>query len=188
MRVILASQSPRRRQLLEHWGVEFTVVPADVDETPRAGEEPGCLVRRLAVTKAVTVGTNHPQNIIVAADTAVAYGRTVLGKPRDPHEAASMLQMLSGNRHEVYTGVGVWRDSTGRGLVQVDVAHVTFRTLEPWEIEAYVSTGEPMDKAGAYAVQGGAGAFVESYEGNLDTVIGLSGDVLKRLLTKFYGD
>lgn len=174
--------------MLELWGVKFTVVPADVDETPRAGENPGRLVRRLAATKAVTVGKNHPQDIIVAADTVVALGRNILGKPRDEQEAESMLQMLSGNRHEVYTGVGVWRDSIGRGLVQVDVAHVRFRILEPLEIEAYVSSGEPMDKAGAYAIQGGAGAFVESYEGNLDTVIGLSGDVLKRLLTKFYGD
>ena len=186
--MILASASPRRKHLMEVMGLEFAVVPAQVDEAPRVNEGPQSLVRRLAVTKAVTVGENNPASLVIGADTVVALGRVILGKPRDENHARSMLQMLSGNRHEIYTGVSVWQGNRGRGLVAVDVAHVTFRSLSISEIDAYVKTGEPMDKAGSYAIQGGAGLFVESYEGDLETVIGLPRELLSRLIDRIHGD
>lgn len=182
--MILASASPRRRHLLEMMGITFSVIPADIDETPRREERPEALVRRLAATKAVAVGIHHPAEWVIGADTVVALGRTILGKPHDADHAKAMLQMLSGNRHEIYTGVAVWCSARGRGLVAVDVAHVTFRTLTTDEIHEYVASGEPMDKAGAYGIQGGAGAWVASYEGNLETVIGLPRDVLSRLMAR----
>lgn len=186
--MILASRSPRRSHLMDTLGLEYTVSPADIDETPRPEERPDALVRRLAVTKAVTVGRLYPNELILGADTVVAWRRVIFGKPRDAAHAQTMLQMLSGTRHEVYTAVAGWRESDGRGLAQVDVTHVTFRILSEQEIETYVLTGEPMDKAGAYAIQGGAGVWVESYEGNLETVIGLPRDVVKRIIVRMQGD
>ncbi len=186
--MILASGSPRRKHLMESMGLEFEVIPANVDETPRPDERPEALVRRLAATKAIAVGACNPCAWVIGADTVVALGRTILGKPHDEDQARTMLQMLSGNRHEIYTGVSVWRADQGRGLVAVDVAHVTFRSLSILEIDAYVKSGEPMDKAGAYAIQGGAGAWADSYEGNLETVIGLPRDLLTRLMERIYGD
>lgn len=186
--MILASASPRRRHLMESMSLQFLVVPAAVDESPRRGERPDALVRRLAVTKAVSVGQRYPDELIIGADTVVALGREILGKPRDADHARSMLQRLSGKRHEIYTGVAVWQDGKGRGRASVDVARVTFRMLSTEEIDSYIATGESMDKAGAYAIQGGAGAFVESYEGDLETVIGLPRDVLRRLIARAEGE
>lgn len=185
--LILASSSPRRRHLLETMGLKFETVAADIDEMPRRGETPEALVRRLAATKAVAVGHDYPDVIVLGGDTVVALGRVILGKPHDPDHARAMLQMLSGKRHEIYTGVSVWWGAKGRGYVSVNVAHVTFRPLSTLEINAYVSTGEPMDKAGAYAIQGEAGRWVESYEGNLETVIGLPRDVVQRLIDRMSG-
>ena len=186
--LILASSSPRRRQLLKQMGLEFEVIPADIDETARVQERPQALVRRLAVSKAVRVGEVHAEAVVIGADTVVALGRTILGKPQDTREAERMLQMLSGTRHEIYTGVSVWSGTRGQGFVKVCVARVTFRPLLPVEIQAYVATGEPMDKAGAYAIQGGAGQWVESYEGNLETVVGLPRETVERLLKRMAGD
>ena len=186
--MILASGSPRRKHLMESMGLAFEISPAGVDETPHPDERPESLVRRLAATKAIAVGERNPNALVIGADTVVALGREILGKPQDENCARAMLQMLSGNRHEIYTGVSVWRADKGRGLVAVDVAHVTFRSLSITEIDAYVKTGEPMDKAGSYAIQGGAGAWVESYEGNLETVIGLPRDLLTRLIDRIQGD
>lgn len=186
--MILASASPRRRRLMEQMGLEFAAVPADIDESPRSEEHPDALVRRLAATKAIAVGSRYPEELVVGCDTVVALGRKIFGKPRDAEHARAVLQMLSHKRHEIYTGVAVWRHREGRGLAAVDVAHVTFRSLSSDDIHAYILTGEPMDKAGAYAIQGGAGAWVESYEGNLETVIGLPREVLRRLLARMTGE
>ncbi len=185
--VILASASPRRRHLLTQMGLEFEVHPADIDETPRRDERPEVLVRRLAVEKALVVAQKHPDALVIGADTVVALGRMILGKPHDADHARAMLQMLSGNRHEIYTGVAVWSGARQRGYASVNVAHVTFRSLTPAEIDDYVATGEPMDKAGSYAIQGGAGRFVESYVGNLEIVIGLPRDVVERLIRRLSG-
>ncbi|NMP21247.1 Maf family protein [Sulfobacillus harzensis] len=186
--LILASSSPRRHHLLSQMGLSFEVVPADLDETARPHERPESLVRRLAASKALAVGEKRPEALVLGADTVVALGAQILGKPRDASDAERMLQMLSGTRHEICTGVSVWSGVRGLGYVAVSVAHVTFRPLSPVEIQTYVATGEPMDKAGAYAIQGGAGRWVESYEGNLETVIGLPRDVVERLLKRMAGE
>ncbi|MBX5466849.1 MAG: Maf family protein [Firmicutes bacterium] len=180
--LILASASERRVQLLRRLGIPFAVEPAAADETPRAGERPYALVRRLAAVKAVTVARRHPEALVLAADTVVALGDDILGKPEDVEAARAMLRRLSGRRHQVYTGVAVYQEVRGRGFVRVEVAEVGFRPLADEEIADYVATGEPLDKAGAYAIQGGAGRFVEAFAGNLEAVIGLPLDAVRALL------
>jgi septum formation protein len=172
---------------LSQTGYPFDVIPADIDETPRRDERPDVLVRRLAVTKAVTVGQLHPRQAVIGADTVVALGRIIFGKPHDAEHARAMLKMLSGQRHQVYTAVALWLDEWGKGWVKVSAAQVTFRPVSALEIEEYLQTGEPLDKAGAYAIQGQAGKWVESYEGNLETVIGLPLDVVTRFLARVPG-
>lgn len=157
--------------------------PAQTDETPRDGERPDCLARRLAVTKAIVVGRRHPGSLIIGADTVVAEGGQWYGKPKNDQNAREMLRHLSGQRHQVYTGVAVWDPARGWGSTSIAVAHVTFRPLSALEIADYVQSGEPLDKAGAYAIQGRAGQWVVAFEGNLETVIGLPLDVLQKLLS-----
>ena len=168
--VVLASGSPRRRELLRAIGVEPTVRPADVDETPRPGEDPAALVTRLAEAKAGAAPTDD-HALVVAADTVVVLGSDVLGKPADAAEAREMLRRLSGRTHEVVTGVHVRRGD--RRASAVETSEDRFRPVTPDEIDSYVATGEPLDKAGAYAIQGGAGAFVEGLTGSRANVIGL---------------
>ncbi|MCL6562187.1 MAG: Maf family protein [Firmicutes bacterium] len=185
MELILASGSPRRIELLRRLHLPFQVEVSEADESPRPGERPEAMVRRLAVLKAVLVARRHPQAVVLAADTTVALGERILGKPADPQEAKAMLSLLSGRRHQVYSGVAAYQEARGRGWVRTAVAQVTFRTLSEEEILAYIATGEPMDKAGAYAIQGGAGGFVEAFQGDLEAVIGLPLDLVKALLRHF---
>lgn len=180
--LVLASQSPRRIQLLKTLGFEFVVDPAEMDETARPQERADALVRRLATTKALIVGQRHPEAAILGSDTIVAKGTLLFGKPHTPDSAEEMLRKLSGTRHQVYTGVALWNPESGKGYVEVAVAHVTFRALSALEILEYVASGEPLDKAGAYAIQGQAGAWVTAFEGNLETVMGLPTDVVQKLL------
>lgn len=180
--LVLASQSPRRVQLLTTLGLEFIVDPAEMDETARLGERPDALVRRLAVAKALVVGRRHTHATILGSDTIVAKGTSLFGKPRTVEAAEEMLRKLSGTRHQVYTGVALWIPKRGRGYVRVAVAHVTFRDLSALEIREYAASGEPLDKAGAYAIQGQAGRWVTAFEGNLETVMGLPTDVVQKLL------
>lgn len=140
------------------------------------------LARRLAATKAVAGGLARPQAVIVGADTVVALGEEVFGKPGDVEEARAMLARLSGRTHHVYTGVAVFVPAAGVGRVRVAVAAVTFRPLSADEVAAYVATGEPFDKAGGYGIQGPAGRWVEAFRGNLETVVGLPLDVTEGLL------
>lgn len=164
---VLASGSPRRRDLLAQLGLKFTVDAADLDETQRPGELPRDYVQRLAREKAAAVGKRHPGQIIVAADTTVAIAGEILGKPADDADAVAMLGKLSGAEHSVFTGVAVNERS------RVVETQVRFKLLSPAEIAWYVGTKEPHDKAGAYAMQGRAGAFVESITGSPTNVIGL---------------
>lgn len=168
--VVLASGSPRRLELLRRLGVEPTVRPADIDETPRPGEAPADLVTRLAAAKARDVDA-APGELVVAADTVVAVGTRVLGKPRDRDDAARMLGELSGRVHHVLTGVAVRLGDASH--VDVATTRVTFRLLDPREIAWYVATGEPDDKAGAYGLQGAGAVLVEGIEGSDTNVIGL---------------
>ena len=185
---VLASASPRRIQLLTQLGLTFTAVPANVDETARPNERPEALVRRLAATKAITVSGSFPDTVIIGSDTVVAQGCQIFGKPGDEAHARDVLRLLSGKRHQVYTAVAVYCAHSGRGYVDVVVAHVTFRPLTALEIADYVQSGEPMDKAGGYAIQGEAGKWGTGFEGNLETVIGLPTDRVNRLIERIGSD
>lgn len=187
--VVLASGSPRRLELLRRIGVEPVVRPADIDETPDPDESPAATVARLARTKAHAV-EHAPDDLVIAADTEVVLRDGVLGKPADADAATAMLRSLSGRAHRVVTGVHVVCGTEEAAAVEETVVHV--RELTDAEIAAYVATGEPFGKAGAYAIQGAGGMFVERIEGSdsnviglpLATVVRLAGDVGVALLPR----
>jgi septum formation protein len=172
VRVVLASQSPRRRELLSLVGIAHTVIPADIDESMRPGERPAPHAERLARTKAATIAAREPDALIVAADTIVVIDGVILGKPRDEADARHTLRMLSGRQHVVFTAVAVARGS--RVESEVEEVTVSFRDLSDAEIAAYVATGEPMDKAGSYGIQGYGATLVERIDGDYFAVMGLS--------------
>lgn len=180
MRLILASSSPRRSQLLDQIGLEHTVQPTDVDESRLPDEPPGTYVERVARDKAMAV--DAPGDVVVAADTAVVFEGQILGKPAHPQEARSMLQRLQGERHEVFTCLAVSRGPRLESLV--DITHVQMLPMTEDEIARYVSDGDPMDKAGAYGLQSRGGVFVESISGSPFTVVGLPLHLLPRLLQR----
>jgi septum formation protein len=169
--IVLASGSPRRRELLDLLGLRFTVSPANVDETPAADEPPDAYALRLARTKAAHVARSVGDHPVLGADTVVAVDGRILGKPLDDEEAAAMLRQLAGRSHRVHTAMGL--AVNGRHAEILDTAVVRFRPLAEPEISWYVATGEPADKAGGYAVQGAGGFLVEAVEGSPQTVIGL---------------
>ena len=178
--LILASASPRRRELLSTLGLDFSIVVPEIDETPKSDENPRAFAERLAEEKAGAVDTS---GIIIAADTIVVQNKTILGKPANQQHAGEMLRALSGTLHEVVTGVCV--KSPERTVVFSVTTQVTFRTLEEAEVAAYVETGEPMDKAGAYAIQGGAAHMVRRIEGSYTNVVGLPLCELHDILISF---
>lgn len=172
--VILASSSPRRRQLLAQIGVQFTVVPPDADESQLPDESPQQMVQRLAQLKARAVAGQQPTGLVLGADTTVVLNNAVLGKPTDPSDAGRMLRNLSGKAHTVFTGWAIVDAATGAEVMGCGSADVTFRPLDDDEIEAYVATGSPLDKAGSYGIQDDLGAvFIERIEGDYYTVVGL---------------
>lgn len=179
--VVLASASPRRRELLTRTGVPFVVRAPDIDESPRDGEQPVDYVRRLACEKAAGARP-APGELVIAADTTVDLDSQILGKPLDDREAAAMLRELSGRTHRVHTGVALCTD--GRELVEVCTTLVSFVTLDESTIEWYVSTGEPMGKAGAYALQGAGASLVSSVHGSVSNVIGLPMHLVLELATR----
>lgn len=178
--LVLASASPRRRELLARLGVRFTVRAADIDETPRLGEAPGVYVLRLAQEKARAAA--QPGELVLAADTTVVVDGEILGKPEDDADAVRMLRLLSGREHEVLTGVAVVELETERMVSAVERTAVRMAPLSPEEIEWYVATGEPRDKAGAYAIQELGSLFVTGVAGNQSNVVGLPVPVVYRLL------
>ena len=175
--MILASASPRRRDLLALAGIAHTVAPADVNEDVRAGERPDAYVERLAREKAAVIAARHPAAVVIAADTTVVLDDEILGKPGSTAEARAMLRRLAGHTHTVLTGMAVSRG--GRTASAVERVEVTFRDLSDAEIAAYVATGEPMDKAGAYGIQGFGATIVERIHGDYFSVMGLG---LRRLV------
>ena len=179
-RVILASGSPRRRELCTAMGLTFTVKTSDVDETIPRGTPPREAVEMLSRRKAEAI--LPADAIVIAADTVVAIGDTILGKPKSEKDARVMLCMLGGRTHDVFTGVTVCYH--GRILTASAETAVTFRTLTDDEITAYIATGEPMDKAGAYGIQGLGGALVEAIDGEFDNVVGLPCRLLKEMLER----
>lgn len=181
MGIVLASASPRRKQLLEMLGLTFTVRPAKGEEVIPDGLAPAEVVKYLSSQKAGSIAAECAwDDIIIGADTIVCYGGNILGKPRDERDAARMLSMLSGNTHAVYTGVTVRKGETV--LSAAEETKVRFRPLSDREIAAYIKTGEPMDKAGAYGAQGHASLFIEGMEGEFFNVMGLPVCRLGKLL------
>ena len=170
MNLILASQSPRRRELLGLTGLDFIVRVADIDETMDPGKAPFEEVARVSRLKALAV-SREPGDVVIAADTIVVCEGKMLGKPRDESDAFRILSLLSGRTHEVMTGMTVLRDE--EIVTHTEVTKIHFRDLHPEEIRAYIATGEPMDKAGAYGIQGGAALFADQMEGDYYNVMGL---------------
>jgi septum formation protein len=202
--LVLASASPRRQELLRTAGITFTVEPADIDETPRDRESPRDCAERLAREKALAVSNTRPLDYILGADTIVAVGDVILGKPTGAADAARMLRLLSGRTHHVITGVclvgravgemkshtpqpsestGVGSTTEPRSLsVTSETTLVTMRDLSDDEIRDYIATGEPMDKAGAYAIQGLAAGWIPHIEGDYNNVVGLPVTLVCKLL------
>jgi septum formation protein len=180
MRLLLASASPRRAELLAAAGFDFDVDPVIVDERQRAGESPIMYADRVARLKAAAGAVRHPHRLVVGADTIVVLDNEVLGKPTDAVEAGRMLRLLSGRSHEVLTGVAV---ASTAGLVShVECTTVWFNEISDEDVRWYVSTGEPMGKAGAYAIQGLASRFIPRIDGSYSSVVGLPVAVLVRIL------
>ena len=178
--IVLASASPRRLELLDRLGVEPTVLPPDIDETPLPAEAADAYVVRLAVAQAAAVAaTLTGDALVIAADTTVEIDGDILAKPLDAVDAAVMLRRLSGRRHRVFTGVAVRRGDDVRS--EVVATGVRFAALTEADIDWYVGTGEPLDKAGAYALQGAGGVFVEAVEGSVSNVVGLPLHTVVRL-------
>ena len=178
MRLILASASPRRAELLRAAGYTFDVVVADVDESTRAGEAPAAYVRRLAADKSAAV--RIPDAIVLGADTTVVVDGEILGKPRDDEDLRAMLQRLSGKTHQVLTGVSLRQGAYEAG--RVETTSVVLRALTDEEIAWYVASGEGRDKAGGYAIQGLASRFIPSIAGSYSNVVGLPVACVEELL------
>ena len=202
--LVLASASPRRQELLRNAGIPFVVQPADVDETPLPGELPDACAERLAREKALAVWRKRPQDIVLGADTVVTVQGALLGKPVDAADAARMLRILSGRQHQVITGVclvrvgfsgqgsGASRPGTTSDLRELnddpkvmtsrETTRVTMSEISDDEIREYVASGEPMDKAGAYAIQGIASRWIPKIEGDYGNVVGLPVALVYRML------
>lgn len=189
MEIILASQSPRRRELLGLFGLPFTISVADIDETMDPSKPAADEVARVSRCKALAVPRGEDA-VVIAADTIVVCQGKVLGKPHTPEEAVQMLSLLSGRDHQVMTGVTVLRGSQERVFTEITDLH--FRELTEKEIRRYVNSGEPMDKAGAYGIQGGAALFCEKMAGDYYNVMGLPvcrlGQILKELAPEMMGE
>ena len=189
MELILASASPRRRQLMETLGLPFRIIPAPGPEVPPDEAEAGRTAWYLSQQKARQVAEAHPEALVIGADTVVGVNGMILGKPRDEADARRMLRLLSGREHQVYTGVslvryGVYPTVQSYNDTRMAVTKVFFRELTDAEIDSYVATGEPMDKAGAYGYQGRAGLFVERIEGDYYNVVGLPLCLLGQMLSE----
>ncbi|MBQ3668662.1 MAG: septum formation protein Maf [Clostridia bacterium] len=185
MRFVLASASPRRREILTKLGYSFIVISSNAPEDDVQGTISE-KVRKLAERKAVSVAAIEKDALIIAADTLVGLDGETLGKPKDKADAVQMLKMLSGRMHEVTTGICLINTLSEQKLVSSETTYVEFREMSKNEIDEYVETGEPMDKAGSYAIQGGAAKFVKKYTGSYDNIVGfpseLFSDMLKKLI------
>ncbi|MGK7344820.1 MAG: Maf family protein [Candidatus Nitrospinota bacterium M3_3B_026] len=173
MRLVLASSSPRRARLLKEAGFSFDIAPSSAPEDINPSLGPGKNARLIAIRKAGDVAASRPDDAVLAADTMVVVDGRILGKPVDENDARRMLKKLSGREHKVITGVAVICPARREEWSHVEVSRVRFRKVPEKAVEEYVESGEPMDKAGGYAIQGGAGEWIEGYEGSLTNIIGL---------------
>jgi septum formation protein len=185
--LVLASASPRRQELLRNAGIAFTVHSADVTEVPQSGESGAACAERLARAKALTVSQRRPNDLVLGADTVVVVGSEILGKPRDEADAVRMLGLLSGRTHQVTTGVCLTgaenrKLTTGFQDVRSETTRVTMNAITAEEIRSYVATGEPWDKAGAYAIQGIASRWIPKIEGDYFNVVGLPLSLVYQML------
>lgn len=184
-KLILASSSARRAEILRAAGWPFAAVAADIDESPRQGEDAVSYVRRLALTKAQTVAREFNEGLVLGADTTVLVEGEMLGQPRDDDDARRMLKLLSGNWHEVLTGVALLRAGENtQPLVDHETTRVRFARMSDEEIDWYVATGEPRGKAGAYGIQGPAALFVEEIQGDYFNIVGLPVRLVYELIRK----
>jgi septum formation protein len=185
--LILASASPRRADILRAQGLAFSIRPASIDEAVRPGEPSGEHVERLALEKARAVAADAPGSVVLGCDTIVVIDEEILGKPADRAEAIAMLGRLSGREHVVHSSAALVCRATGQSAVAHSTTQVRFRELSREEIEAYVDSGEPMDKAGAWGIQGTGAMLVEHIDGGYFTVMGLPVGCLRELWTKLFG-
>lgn len=183
--IILASGSPRRRELLAGLGLPFVVQPSTDDESVPVGTPPREMVEMLAIRKAESVSREHDQGIIIGSDTIVVIDNEVLGKPKDQTDAYYMLSKLQGRTHHVFTGLAVVDASDGRSKVACSSTEVTIKPLSEEQITRYIGTGEPSDKAGSYAIQGLGATLVEKINGDYFTVVGLPVGLLSDMLSEF---
>ncbi len=186
MRIILASKSPRRRELLGSIACEFEIITREVDETLPSEIHPREGVELLALRKGEAVAKDAPDGLVISSDTLVELDGIPLGKPRDRDDAIRMLTSLSGKAHNVHTGVAVHYN--GKAYSGVASTAVYFKEMSRAEIEEYVDSGDPMDKAGSYGIQSGGGKFVERIEGDFDTVVGLSVSLTEKLICEAKND
>lgn len=186
-RLILASASPRRRDLLTKVGLEFDVKPAEINEADIDETNPEILVQKLAELKAKNVGLKYDSALIIAADTIVVIKGTILGKPTNRSDAERMLEILSGQKHKVYTGLAIYQKNKVKARLEVDldVSKVWMRSFDTTEINAYLDTGEPFDKAGSYAIQGYGSLLVKKISGSYFTIVGLPLHKLAELLPQY---
>ncbi|MTI58732.1 MAG: septum formation inhibitor Maf [Firmicutes bacterium] len=184
-KIILASASPRRGELLNRLGFDFTIVPSKIDEDRFQGLAPAEMVEKLAANKARKVAVLVEDTVVIAADTVVVLNDEVLGKPADEKEACAMLNKLQGEKHAVYTGIALYRTDDDKLLLDYDRTDVYMSSMTEQEILSYVKTGEPMDKAGSYGIQGLGSIFIERIDGSYFTVMGLPVHKLALMLKEF---
>jgi len=183
--IVLASASPRRRELLKKIVDDFRVIPSCIDEDKIREPDPVKFALEAAILKARDIGERHPSSLVIAADTIVCLGNRIIGKPRDREDARRTLGALSGTRHRVITAVALFKKDEGKLRSGYEESFVRFRRLDASAIETYLDSGDPLDKAGSYAIQEVNDAFVESLEGDYDNVVGLPVQLLRRLLEQF---
>ena len=184
--LILASSSPRRQEFLSLLGLSYQILPADVDETPEMGEAPEHFARRMAATKAEQVARAHPESCVIGADTVVALGQTIYGKPGNRQEALTILKALRGQTHQVITGFAVISKQKKIEEIATAITLVTFDTFADEILQAYVDSGDPMDKAGAYGIQGKGTFLIRSIIGSYSNVVGLPVNAVMQVLLRHH--
>jgi len=184
MNIILASSSPRRKELMEKTGLKFEIDPADIDERKFQDKSAKKLTEILAIEKAKEVAKRHPDSIIIGSDLIVSYLDKQLGKPEDENNARKMLKLLSAKTHQIFTGVAVINTQNNKIASTVDIADVTLAQLSDKEIDDYIETGIPMDRAGAYGIQDLDGKLVASFKGDQETILGLPTKIVLELIEK----
>jgi len=187
-RLILASNSPRRIVLLKSLGYHFDIVPHEIEECILGDVLPMELVQNLAFLKATDVARRVSNAIIISADTVIVHKKSILGKPKDVSDAKRILSMLSDSEHDVISGVCVMEMPSRKKMLRIERTHIKMKNIKDEEIDRYILTGEPMDKAGAYAIQGEGGKFIEKIDGSYSNAVGLPLELLQEMLSHFMSD